>query len=101
GIRADLVTGVQTCALPIYASGRSLRQVQFFLGRRLERQPVTLGLQPDRETAEQHHSDGHDELIFRLRRHLKSRREKIVALITSRSEEHTSELQSPDHLVCR
>src|SRR5207244_8395828 len=25
----------------------------------------------------------------------------IVLLLTGRSEEHTSELQSPDHLVCR
>src|SRR5258708_9631016 len=25
----------------------------------------------------------------------------VVKLIASRSEEHTSELQSPDHLVCR
>src|SRR5258708_26651704 len=26
---------------------------------------------------------------------------KVVGLLVSRSEEHTSELQSPDHLVCR
>src|SRR5207244_11449443 len=26
---------------------------------------------------------------------------KILAFATNRSEEHTSELQSPDHLVCR
>src|SRR5258708_25447623 len=31
--------------------------------------------------------------------HLKNRR--TFALFTKRSEEHTSELQSPDHLVCR
>src|SRR5947208_16629569 len=28
-------------------------------------------------------------------------REGVLALLIDRSEEHTSELQSPDHLVCR
>src|SRR5258708_15013703 len=33
------------------------------------------------------------------RRH--SCKEVLVAVVPNRSEEHTSELQSPDHLVCR
>src|SRR5258708_31997719 len=56
GIRDDLVTGVQTCALPI------------------SREEHTSELQSP------------DHLVCRL---------------LLRSEEHTSELQSPDHLVCR
>src|SRR5258708_12179421 len=56
GIRDDLVTGVQTCALPI--------------------------------RSEEHTSElqSPDHLVCRL----------LLG-----SEEHTSELQSPDHLVCR
>src|SRR5438552_12787620 len=58
GIRDDLVTGVQTCALPI--SGHRTKRVTARSQVRIPggRVPV-------------------------------------------RSEEHTSELQSPDHLVCR
>src|SRR6266581_8217327 len=55
GIRAGRVTGVQTCALPIF---RDL----------VRRDPA---------------ADGHDHRVH------------------TRSEEHTSELQSPVHLVCR
>src|SRR5438552_12662490 len=45
-------------------------------------------------------------IAVEVRDHLGNRRiaaEPVVATITSsmRSEEHTSELQSPDHLVCR
>src|SRR5258708_12823746 len=58
GIRDDLVTGVQTCALPISRITTTLRS--------LTRTPTTLTTCTD-----------------------------------VRSEEHTSELQSPDHLVCR
>src|SRR5258708_19218508 len=60
GIRDDLVTGVQTCALPIF--------------------PPEPGLTPA-------------DVIARA--------EAIAPTLVSRSEEHTSELQSPDHLVCR
>src|SRR5258708_27792472 len=59
GIRDDLVTGVQTCALPIS------------------------GLQEGG-----------------LSRHLRLYRQ-VSSAFDGRSEEHTSELQSPDHLVCR
>src|SRR5258708_26756984 len=43
-------------------------------------------------------------LLLRLLLFLNPERSLVQALkhaITSRSEEHTSELQSPDHLVCR
>src|SRR5258708_9797640 len=59
GIRDDLVTGVQTCALPI--SGRC---------RRPWTRPTGCG-------------------------------SRAAPVPRARSEEHTSELQSPDHLVCR
>src|SRR6266487_6507307 len=65
GIRDGRVTGVQTCALPIYAF----------------REQVALAApwMRDRTTELREWSD--------------------VSLL--RSEEHTSELQSPVHLVCR
>src|SRR5258708_19506717 len=63
GIRDDLVTGVQTCALPIClafrGSARLWRGSGLYRGR---------------------HGPAGSSV---------------------RSEEHTSELQSPDHLVCR
>src|SRR5258708_14242088 len=39
-----------------------------------------------------------ERLDFRLPRR---REHQLVAFVANRSEEHTSELQSPDHLVCR
>src|SRR5258708_29378451 len=67
GIRDDLVTGVQTCALPILVEdaqgGHASKPYEFRPGARPGRN--------HRTTA------------------------------PGRSEEHTSELQSPDHLVCR
>src|SRR5690348_17442548 len=82
GIRDGRVTGVQTCALPISGTpvqgirgvaqpGRALRS-----GRRSRR-----------------FKSFHPDQIFR-----ESRSGRAAA---SRSEEHTSELQSPVHLVCR
>src|SRR5258708_27861660 len=71
GIRDDLVTGVQTCALPILGSLKDVR-----LGR---------GPHPVRH-----------EPVPRQRHRLQRRDVRL-----RRSEEHTSELQSPDHLVCR
>src|SRR5258708_21413272 len=68
GIRDDLVTGVQTCALPICqrsGSGQGRISLRSCAGS------IVGGLQ---------HSQ---------------------PFILERSEEHTSELQSPDHLVCR
>src|SRR5947208_4405592 len=37
----------------------------------------------------------------RTRRKWKTKMRKVWRIIRARSEEHTSELQSPDHLVCR
>src|SRR5258708_26321245 len=74
GIRDDLVTGVQTCALPIFGRGASV-------GATYHANDF-----PDRQgTAEQ--DEGQVAGRGRDQPH--------------RSEEHTSELQSPDHLVCR
>src|SRR5258708_27584873 len=70
GIRDDLVTGVQTCALPI--SPRSAKASHFVA---MNTGAVTIR-------------------IVRPRR-------SSYAWAVRRSEEHTSELQSPDHLVCR
>src|SRR5258708_29858054 len=61
GIRDDLVTGVQTCALPICVSARAMAP----------------------------------------RCCIARERSSAFASRQVRSEEHTSELQSPDHLVCR
>src|SRR5690348_17886715 len=72
GIRDGRVTGVQTCALPI---SRCLDD--FRIARELDHQRLLgLGVQPGQ-----------------LR--------DSVRAIPRRSEEHTSELQSPVHLVCR
>src|SRR5258708_23166928 len=90
GIRDDLVTGVQTCALPILPSGVThLIPGPKGIGGRavfskdgktllLRRDPSSLET-IDVETGKiiEHYDGG------------------------NRSEEHTSELQSPDHLVCR
>src|SRR5947208_10383930 len=68
GIRDDLVTGVQTCALPIWLKNPTV-----------VRDKAALEVFPIRPVGV---------------------REAIQKALT-RSEEHTSELQSPDHLVCR
>src|SRR5256885_11533386 len=65
GIRDYKVTGVQTCALPIYRSARTRRALGGAAGAR-ERRP-----------------------------------DRAQPRLASRSEEHTSELQSPCNLVCR
>src|SRR2546422_8361702 len=94
GIRDVAVTGVQTCALPIYATDLLVpadHRVEFPLacllreiaGEPLERLVLLLGL-----------------LVGHALRaaHSLQRRHDVVAV---RSEEHTSELQSRLHLVCR
>src|SRR5258708_18131074 len=69
GIRDDLVTGVQTCALPIQAED---------------------GIRDDLVT-------GVQTCALPISSH------QIIsyAVFCLKSKEHTSELQSPDHLVCR
>src|SRR5256885_7883612 len=85
GIRDYKVTGVQTCALPIFiASGRGALQLT-----RIARKSV---------------------IVNASRRGALERREACKSLrvrcdcgerLRMRSEEHTSELQSPCNLVCR
>src|SRR5258708_10474641 len=72
GIRDDLVTGVQTCALPIFRRTARAR-----------------GGRNRHVLADGDAGSAHDRMGAALR------------LRAGRSEEHTSELQSPDHLVCR
>src|SRR5258708_19945368 len=47
----------------------------------------------------QHVDERHERRVLRDRCHMESREAEIHDDV--RSEEHTSELQSPDHLVCR
>src|SRR5258708_21887884 len=85
GIRDDLVTGVQTCALPIwYKSSKCISPWK-----------ITYAIwQPDSVTVELTSVQ-----VVKVVGVLVS--ERSVVVILDRSEEHTSELQSPDHLVCR
>src|SRR3989449_7210487 len=95
GIRDVAVTGVQTCALPIsddeergaprnHRGEEELRQEQRALP---EVAPLRL---PEEEGAVARRRPGEDE-----------GRERQEADDLARSEEHTSELQSRLHLVCR
>src|SRR5690348_18136612 len=78
GIRDGRVTGVQTCALPI-----------FFL--RIEAallMPASASMYAETLPFERSELREFDDAAS-------------ITVITVRSEEHTSELQSPVHLVCR
>src|SRR5690625_6309135 len=88
GIRDGHVTGVQTCALPIFPEAHRVATSEYLFPvfaervlspRRPDRRRVldTLGLEPEAGAFE------------------------IMARNGGRSEEHTSELQSRGHLVCR
>src|SRR2546425_4431725 len=85
GIRDKLVTGVQTCALPISARGDRLRALLRELRTRLHHLGRQACLRPPRAA--------------RLR--LRPRPPREGGLHPDRSEEHTSELQSLAYLVCR
>src|SRR5947209_9312401 len=86
GIRDIGVTGVQTCALPIYADGVAfLGQARAHLG--MQPRAVLVGLQ----------AGGGDLGLRGLEHRARARRDGAV----ERSEEHTSELQSRQYLVCR
>src|SRR5207244_5124273 len=87
GIRDDLVTGVQTCALPI-----SLVEPPVFASSAAARTPYS-GWD----------GRGRGDLCPDPCRRPCGRPDHAGAQIgpQGRSEEHTSELQSPDHLVCR
>src|SRR5947208_6861494 len=84
GIRADLVTGVQTCALPILEFKRKLYSQD--TGATAERPGPTSTLDLIRSSGVCHGS---------------WQKSSKCSTCKWRSEEHTSELQSPDHLVCR
>src|SRR5260364_312144 len=97
GIRADLVTGVQTCALPIcVGTGAAIKQA----GKQDQVYFVTSGggaqSMCDRladgtfSAAINYDAPGMGRDAF-----------TAISAVLQRSEEHTSELQSPDHLVCR
>src|SRR5207244_8117073 len=100
GIRDDLVTGVQTCALPISQvscrceAGNEWHVCLCEAGQHLETRcdaPVIAEVRsivPCKELAA--------FLAITL-----SAVPAVRGGQASRSEEHTSELQSPDHLVCR
>src|SRR5207253_4735426 len=104
GIRDGHVTGVQTCALPIYGAGRArgAEAAERFLAAveagPVRRYEVALGLQPFQ--ARGGFTDMLDGLLEQLREQARTggETEKVVE---ARSEEHTSELQSRGHLVCR
>src|SRR5207244_6273338 len=100
-IRVDLVTGVQTCALPI-----------------LDQRPINNAVDATNYTLWEMGKPTHvfdldllegGKLVIRRARDgekLKTldgvdRKLTTEDLVVARSEEHTSELQSPDHLVCR
>src|SRR5690348_18096128 len=84
GIRDGRVTGVQTCALPISTTLRSSTRTP---AHRTSTQPLA------------------SPTLYNLVR--RSRRSPFCSVAPyhrqplRRSEEHTSELQSPVHLVCR
>src|SRR5258708_20773439 len=80
GIRDDLVTGVQTCALPIYLVNEALKNSRFHEAA----QGVYQFFWGD-------FCDWYIEWV----------KPELLGAERERSEEHTSELQSPDHLVCR
>src|SRR5690606_40094386 len=78
GIRDFHVTGVQTCALPIYATMRVRRGSA---ARRAQKMPLTARLSLSVPPPVKITSEGRAP--------------------RARSEEHTSELQSRENLVCR
>src|SRR5207244_9692962 len=96
GIRDDLVTGVQTCALPIYrglsaraAPAQPLRRAVHQRRPALESRTANAVMAPSCAAGAVRHGNrgpGH---------------RPRPPVDDGRSEEHTSELQSPDHLVCR
>src|SRR5258708_17196585 len=99
GIRYDLVTGVQTCALPIYKLvPAGAKVIDAFLA------PLTrLLASPMFATFITQMSTLAEQVAPMLGLQLTRLLVVFLAMFTQagRSEEHTSELQSPDHLVCR
>src|SRR5258708_10186601 len=88
GIRDDLVTGVQTCALPISIAQAKGAKPKSTKAAKDKRAPF-LKLAPKRMTKA-------IKAITNI-----GNLSNPASYEATRSEEHTSELQSPDHLVCR
>src|SRR5256885_6304635 len=87
GIRDYKVTGVQTCALPI--------SHEVVTDLRTHLQAHVLGKEATLAVADFLYSPDQLPQGFADTHHL------AEALVATRSEEHTSELQSPCNLVCR
>src|SRR5947208_11267113 len=96
GIRDDLVTGVQTCALPISELGPATLNFDWLSreGSEHERRDHTVGPHTGPIGCPQTKYDCCRETLLPI-----ALGNQIASEL--RSEEHTSELQSPDHLVCR
>src|SRR5256885_9545769 len=97
GIRDYKVTGVQTCALPIHLQLRPGTNVAMITS--LAHVIVTEGW-----LAEDYIAERCDAKSFAQWKEFVARPEnspEAMAEVTGRSEEHTSELQSPCNLVCR
>src|SRR5256885_8221300 len=87
GIRDYKVTGVQTCALPICGVHRVQRVPQTETQGRVHTSAITVAVLPEAE-----------EVDVKI----EPKDLRIDTFCSSgRSEEHTSELQSPCNLVCR
>src|SRR5207244_5155285 len=95
GIRDDLVTGVQTCALPISLPQRTDQPLSAHTpNRHFETphvSPISTYFRVCDDVRVRYADNRADSEITVL----------LLAPWPERSEEHTSELQSPDHLVCR
>src|SRR2546430_5368542 len=83
GIRDLTVTGVQTCALPISKKWASTTHAHFWRASRMVR------------------SQRSNRPVTRADTRLSTRLKSMANTLPSRSEEHTSELQSQSNLVCR
>src|SRR5207244_8295528 len=92
GIRDDLVTGVQTCALPIYTN----LGIAAVLGAGVMMWSYATHFYPLYTVM-----GCIGVMIFLAFKGTSTSVRKPDAKLCLRSEEHTSELQSPDHLVCR
>src|SRR5256884_2754387 len=96
GIRDVAVTGVQTCALPISVSDcRTIRQ-------RLAPSAARTAISRSRlEARERSRFDTFAQVIRSTKPTAPSKTARVGRIALERSEEHTSELQSRLHLVCR
>src|SRR2546426_6959967 len=100
GIRDYKVTGVQTCALPIYPGSRARALARARNPQRARRRArLGVGAAQSHRAGRERGRRGLDGGGRRVARGCgRGPREACAAL---RSEEHTSELQSPCNLVCR